>query len=536
MPQAHTARQFAIVILAIGLALPFVTWVWAKLTGFRMVFAHAPDLILVSFNFASFLMLAALALGALRTSARIDATGRFVRAYGVTGGLLGLLAISIHLHMHYWLSTSSTTALIFLFYLPYTLFFIAAGYGLGWLIGRLQAALLRTQSHKVAIGIKLAVLAFYVVLNVYASNFGRFGLPARVGAITQDTLLHKESFFDAPPQLGAITSLSLKPCHPEYDGAITVTGRGGAAAVSTDGALRSFTKFERVAGFYVYPVDVEGNGVCAYVDNAGGWSPVGLIDHRGKRMWAYGKNMSDREDEALIAIAHSPRDIIAFDADGDQRLDFLIPLLIVERQETHVLSQSGTVMEKLDYDLQGSKTADIDGDGKAELISLGWSRHGGKTRFALTLRDNRLAVVKRILVEPRRGANNLTTLRMMKWPDTRGRGHAVINNKDRLQVIDPASGAVVYELDLELHYLGQVTPVRLIGDHEPYLAIAQAYKRRVMLSLYDPDKKLVYQEILRRGVYVTALAVEGTGREALLVTECGEGLCGKIWRYSLKVP
>lgn len=523
-------------ILAIGLALPFLTWVWAKLTGFRMVFAHAPDLILISFNFVSFVMLAALALGALRQSAPIDATARSVRAYGVTGGLLGLLAISVYLHMHYWLSTSSTTALIFLFYLPYTLFFIAAGYGLGWLIGRLQATLLRTQSHKLAIGIKLGVLALYLVLNVYASDFGRFNLPARVGTITQNALIHKESFFDAPRQLGATSSLSLEPCHPEYDGAITVTGRGGAAAVSKNGTLRSFTEFERVAGFDVYPVDVEGDGVCEYVDNAGGWSPVGLIDHGGRRLWGYGQNMSGREDEALIAIAHSPRDIIAFDADGDKRLDFLIPLLIVERQETHVLSQSGTVMEKLDYDLQGSKTADIDGDGKAELISLGWSRDSGKARITLTLRDNRLAVVKRILVEPRRGANNLTTLRMMKWPDTHGRWHAVINNKDRLQVIDPASGASVYELDLELHYLGQVTPVRLARGREPYLAIAQAHKRRVMLSLYDPDKQLVFQEILRRGVYVMALPLESTGREALLVAECGEGLCGKVWRYTLKAP
>lgn len=536
MPQARTARQLLMVILAIGLALPFITWTWAKLTGLRMVFAHAPDLILIAFNFASFLMLAALALAALRQSARIDAMARSVRAYGVTGGLLGLLAISIHLHMHYWLSTSSTTALIFLFYLPYTLFFIVAGYGLGWLIGRLQVRVRRTQSPGLGAGINIAALVLYVVLNAYTSNFGRFSLPARVGAMTQDTRLHKEPLFDAPPQLGAITSLSLEPCHPEHDGTITVTGRGGAAAVSRDGVLQSFTKFERAAGFDVYPVDVEGDGACEYVDNAGGWSPVGLIDHGGRRLWAYGKNMSDREDKALIAIAHAPRDIIAFDADDDQRLDFLIPLLIVERKETHVLSHSGTVTQKLDYDLQGSKAADIDGDGRTELISLGWSRDGGKARLALTLRDNRLAIVKRVFVKPRRGANNLTTLRVVKWPDTHGRWHAVINNKDRLQVIDPASGAVVYELDLELHYLGQVTPVRLARGGEPYLAIAQAYKRRVMLSLYDPDKKLVYQEILRRGVYVTALPLDSTGKEALLVAECGEGLCGKVWRYTLKAP
>lgn len=144
--------------------------------------------------------------------------------------------------------------------------------------------------------------------------------------------------------------------------------------------------------------------------------------------------------------------------------------------------------------------------------------------------------MKQLFIKPMFGANNLTTLRVVKWPNTRGTWHAVINNKNALQVIDLTNGAIVYWLDFPLHYLGQVLPIRLASGRAQYLAIAQASNRRMVLSVFGPEKKLIYEETLRGGVNLTALPANTGEHEILLVSECGKDFCGKVWRYSLKIP
>lgn len=532
-------KIYIFLIILFGVVLPFVTWSWAKLIGGRIVFSDFPHVVLIVFNLMAFLIMAIIAFLLLRKAAKMNKSDQNVRETAVFWGTLALIGFSINIHMSYWLTHSSTSPLLFIFYLPYALLSILAGCGVGWIFGRLDVNLRKRNLRFIVYLMNTLLLVLYVAINVYASNFGRFNLPAIPGVSMGETLFQKGSFFDAPHDLGAITSIELKQCDPEFKGDITVTGRGGAAFVSKEGELKAFVKFKEGAGFDVFPVDVENDGYCEFVDKE--IFSVDLIDHNGGKLWAYGQKQSFIKGNIIDAGA-SPKDIVAFDANGAGKLYFLIPLLIPGKNEVHVLSDTGTLLKKLNLGLgeqiEGSKTADIDGDGRAELISfyfnpLSYYSFSLDLEYEIVIRDNRLQVVKRFTVKVSRFAEYNKSFSLVKWPDSQGTWHVLINHSGNVQVINLQNGNVVEKFNSK-NKSNLIIPVRLEANSEPFLANANYSKGRMILSIYNPEKKLVYEETLSGGVRLAAIPDDKSGTETLLVSECGKEFCGKIWQYTLK--
>ncbi len=477
--------RLAVVVALVGVVLPLVTWGFAKVIDERLVFEDLPDPILLAFNGVAF---AALAFASL-----------YLRPVAAIGGLLGLVAISIQLHMGYWQSHSSTTALLFLFYLPWAFVATAVGTAFGYasqlvldrapLAGRLLAAIL---------------LLAYASLNLHWANYGRFNRPAEVGVVESGDpglALEKTAFFTTEERLGALTSVERRTCGSDPEAPLTLTGRGGAAFVSETGELRGFVEFEEVAGFDVFPVDVAGDGICEFADRAGGWQPVGILDSSGRYVFRYGKNMMSRRPETLIEIEHSPQDFIPFDLGGDGKLEFLVPLLIVGRDETHVLNATGARIRTLSENLEGSRAL----EGKLYTPSLG----------KLVVRNADLSAVGNLPLgfgSPWWG--------FVRWPDPSGAWHLATVDGDELRVVGLEDGSEK----------ASIPGVRggafaFLGER---LVIAHAENRRQFLRVLDASGRKLYEEVLEPGGGLFA-----SSNDNFLISECTQERCPTVWRYRL---
>jgi hypothetical protein len=470
-------RRLVIATAVSGVLLPLLTWAYARAIDERIVFEAFPDPILLAFNGVAF---AALAFAI-----------RYLPVAAGAGALLGLLAISIQLHMGYWQSHSSTTALLFLFYLPWA--FVAAGLGclFGYIAGRLG---------KTATAVLLLTCA---VLNIHWSNYGRFNLPAKLGVVASDEVrltVEKSSFFTPEQRIGALTSIERRACSSDSEATLTFTGRGGAAFVTESGELRGFVEYEEVAGFDVFPVDVDGDGICEFADHAGGWSPVGLIDSAGRYVFRYGKSMSAGRDEKLIEIDHSPQGFIPFDVGADGRVEFLVPLLIVGRQETHILDASGEKIRTMSEDVQGSRSLE------GELYT--------PTRGELVVRNADLRIARKLPLGFENGWS------FVRWPEPDGAWHLAIVGDDGLRVLgleDGAEKATIPQVD-------RGTIAFLDGR----VVVVFAENRRQFLGVLDSGGRKLYEEVLEPGGELLA-----TGGNSFLLSECSRDRCPTVWRYRL---
>jgi hypothetical protein len=477
--------RLAATVAIAGAALPLLTWTYARAIDERLVFEEFPDPILLAFNGVAF---AVLAFGAL-----------YLPRAAAAGGFLALVAISIQLHMGYWQSHSSTTALLFIFYLPWAFIATAVGAGIGYACGKLLD--FAPAAGQVLVALLLLV---YAVLNVYWSSHGRFNLPAEVGVVESGTpgpAPEKTLFFTTEERLGALTSVERRTCGIDPEATLTFTGRGGAALVTETGELRRFVAFEEVAGFDVFPVDVEGDGICEFADRAGGWQPVGLIDSEGRYLFHYGKNMTSRRPEKLIEIEHSPQDFIPFDLGGDGMIELLVPLLIVGRDETHVLDRSGTRLRTLPENLEGSRAL----EGKLYT----------PTRGELLVRDQDLSIVGKLPL-----GSGAPGWGFVKWPDPSGAWHLAVLDGKTLRVVDLVEGAEKTS----------VSGVR--GGTAAFFGgravILYAENRRQFLRVVDVSGRRLYEEVLELGGGFFA-----AGDDSFLISECAQDRCPTVWRYRL---
>jgi len=477
--------RLAVTIALAGVALPFLTWDYAKAIDERLVFEEFPDPILLAFNGVAFAVLAFASFYLPRAAA--------------VGGLLTLVAISIHLHMGYWQSHSSTTPLIFIFYLPWAFIATAVGSATGYACGKVF-----DRAPVAGRALAAILLLAYAALNVHWANYGRFNLPAEVGVVesrVEGLDIEKTVFFTTEERLGALTSVERKTCSGDPEATLILTGRGGAAFVTETGELRGFVEFEEVAGFDVFSVDVEGDGICEFADRAGGWQPVGLIDSGGRYVFRYGKNMTSRRPETLIEIEHSPQDCIPFDLGGDGKLEFLVPLLVVGRDETHVLDATGARIRTLSENLEGSRALE------GKLYSP-W-------RGELVVRDADLSVVGKLPL-----GFGAPWWGFVRWPDVSGAWHLAILDGKELRVLGLEDGA-------EKASIPGVTAgaFAFLGER---VVIAHAENRRQFLRVVDSEGRRLYEEVLEPGG-----ALFASSEDSFLLSECTQDRCPTVWRYHL---
>ncbi len=478
--------RLAAIVAMVGVSLPLLTWAYARGIDERLVFEAFPDPILLVFNGVAFAVLAFAAL--------------FLPRAAAASGLLALVAISIQLHMSYWQSHSSTTALIFIFYWPWALIATAVGAAVGFIHGKVFEG-----APVLGWGLAALLLPAYIALNVHWSNYGRFNLPAEVGVVEGDVEgppPEKRVFFTTEKRLGALTSIERRTCSTDPEASLTLTGRGGAAFVTETGELRGFVEYEEVAGFDVFPVDVESDGICEFADRAGGWQPVGLIDSSGRYLFRYGKNMTARRPEKLIEIGYSPQDFIPFDVGGDGKLELLVPLLVVGRDETHVLDAAGARIRTLSENLEGSLAR----EGKLYT----------PLRGELVVRDANLSVVGKLPL-----GRGTPWWDFARWPDPSGPWHLAILDGEELRVLSLEDGAE----KASIPNVGRGS-FAFLGDS---IAIAHAANRRQFLSVVDARGTKLYEEVLELGGALFAFSID-----SFLISECTRGRCPTVWRYRLR--
>jgi hypothetical protein len=475
----------ALAVALAGLALPFLTWSYARAIDDRLVFEGFPHLVLLAFNAVAFAALAGACF--------------FLRTSATAGGFLGLVAISVQLQMSYWQSHSSTSALLFLFYLPWAFIASAIGAFIGWGCGKVIERAPASGRALAAI-----LLLAFAALNVRWANYGRFNLPAEVGIVDKDgggLTVEKTTFFTTEERIGALTSIERRTCSADPEATLTFTGRGGAAFLSESGEPRGFLRFEDVAGFDVFPVDVEGDGICEFADRAGGWQPVGLIDSSGRYVFRYGKNMTTRRPEKLIEIEHSPQDFIPFDLGSDGRMEMLVPLLIVGRGETHVLDSSGARIREISENLEGSRAL----EGMLYTPSRG----------EVVVRDGSLSEVRRLPLGS--GAPSFTFAR---WPDPSGAWHLVVLDGRRAVIRDLETGAEKAKVPGV-----EGGSLAFLGNR---IALARGQNRRQFLSVADREGRKLYEEVLSPGGALFALS-----DRSFLISECTNEKCPTVWRYEI---
>ena len=257
------------------------------------------------------------------------------------------------------------------------------------------------------------------------------------------------------------------------------------------GEVRQSIPFDQTSGFYAYPADIDGDGVCEFIDHAGGWSPVGLYDASGHKVFSYGKNMG-RARPGLIEIDWSPQDVIAFDYAGDGVRELLIPLLVVASPTTHIVDRNGQLITSLPLDLKGCRAADLNQDGHDSLVCL---RHRGRSA-AFVVYDESIKLRHEYPVSLEGGHHQV---RLIKWPNTHGSWHTIYNSPDGLAVLDLTTGQQrVVSRIAGLSYLNTWF-VKFDPVQKPFVVSTQHYKDTVTVVIYTHDGNRAYQETLKRG-------------------------------------
>lgn len=318
-------------------------------------------------------------------------------------------------------------------------------------------------------------------------------------------VLEKELFYD-DNRLGLVTDISYGE-HDSSDGAeIVIVGTRGAAFVNREGKSEKFVLFRGMQTNHVDAVDIEGDGICEFL-NRGSWStPVALIDHEGKLLWTY----SERP---------GVDDAAAGDIDGDGRLEIVVGFN--GGGGVHLLDSKGKkIWEDKDGNVWHVEIVDVDGDGRPEIVH---SNAGGQ----ITVRDKDGHVLNRS-----KPSSYFSHFSLTQWIG-KNRQYALLASDDKIWVFD-FDATVVAQLNAPLcrtvvgHARG--TPLRVQSDDLQYYATLVAFPNwnRAILYLHDSAEKLVYQEIIPENCEaISAFAPADGIAEILLV-----GAKDKVWKYS----
>lgn len=540
-----------IIAILLGIILPYITWRWAE----HLQSVYNPNYYVGTFDWLGqgisvyifIIWVIAIAILAIlgKMVSKTNDYSLFVK-YGVfLGGTLGLLSITLSDYMTIWLHMESSFLGVGLFFFPfYVASYCTTGLAVGVLAGKLLEFLLKKRQRVLSVALVVLGIIFYGGILAKATNFGHFDVPDKPQVKTQQLTLKKGQFLqsskDVNDLIGGLGPMSWQTCQgankvttsPSGTNNLAFTGSKGIAFYSTEGTLLSTTNFTLTKDDYygtVIPIDSNNDGTCEFVRNNGGaFGPVGLLDSQGSVVWRYGKQQPYTDTTKLIPADGSPLDIIPFDTDDDGKLDFIIPLLIGTDKKTDILRADGTRLQRLDANLTDSQTADINKNGKLELVTL--EEQGASDNYDLTIRNNKLAVLNKFPLHLTNNVNGQVAFRLKQWPDSNGDWYAFINDTNATKMVNLKTGETIQN---HLDYNG--VAIRFTPSSPAYWASlhGNGNKQGQVLSLYKQDTgELVYDEILPSGTGGDMTVLPDNGENTLLVTGECQAVC-TIWRYKL---
>ncbi len=340
------------------------------------------------------------------------------------------------------------------------------------------------------------------------------GNPADIGppGVVKGAGLLTQGVFFSDPRLGTVTDLAFGKLDPTPGVALGVAGVDGAAFLDAAGNAKSTVKFS-TAFSRINIVDVEGDGVCEFMERGSWGSNAALLGHDGKVKWTYaggGKGVND---------------MAAGDLDGDGKLDFVVGFS--HDGGLHLVGRDGKARwQRPDNQIWHVEIMDVNGDGRPEIV-----HSNGQAQ--LVIRDEVGDVMNQVRPQP--SARNLPLLFMhfslCHYPSATSPRLVLTPGANALYLCD-TTGKVVAELSAPkagMLSAAKGVPVKLQANAPAYFAAEVTYltKRQSVLYVYDANKALVYEEVLPEECEsLAALPLGKTGAEALLVG--GEG---KVLQY-----
>lgn len=282
------------------------------------------------------------------------------------------------------------------------------------------------------------------------------------GVVVGQGLLQPRVFF-SDPGLGVVTDISVGKLDPTPGAAVGVAGEEGAVFLDQSGAAVSSVKFTDSYDRIVM-VDVEGDGVCEFMDRGSWGSEAALLDHRGQKLWSYGGK------------GGGVNDMGAGDVDNDGMLEFAVGFN--GGGGVHLLDRAGRVRwQRPDANVWNVGMADLNGDGRAEIVH---SNAGGQ----LIVRDE----LGNIVSQTRQGAKPASRTQplmpgffhfsLCPWPASSSPARVLASGRDTVEVFD-AAGKTLATLDApRVSYFSDVigVPMRLRKDAPEHYAVAVTFQ------------------------------------------------------------
>jgi hypothetical protein len=323
----------------------------------------------------------------------------------------------------------------------------------------------------------------------------------------------QQTVFLSDPRLGTVTDIAFGKLDPTPGVGMVAAGGDGAVFATADGKVKSFSQF---SGSHndVDIVDVEGDGVCEFINRGPVGSGAALIGHSGNTTWAYG--------EKSMGV----NDMCGGDVNGDGQLEFAVGFN--GAGGVHLVDGRGKVVwRRSDRNVWHVEMMDVNGDGKPEILH---SNAGGQ----LTVRDASGDTVSQTRL---RGGDDVNTylnkFSLCHWPTKSSPQLVMVAGSDEAALFD-STGTLVAKFTAEgMNQFGEVRGalVKLQANAPEYFAALTSWQMapETLLYVYDANKTLVYEEILPGRDHAIAVAPIGaSGAEALLI-----GAEGRVLKYAI---
>lgn len=349
-------------------------------------------------------------------------------------------------------------------------------------------------------------------------DFGDWKQPAFLAGaavIKGEGLFTRQLLFEE--KLGDVTDIVSGDLDSSPGPEIGVASQGGALFLDTSGTVKSRVNFAGMT-YHVDLVDIEGDGVCEFMNR--GFDPISasVLDHSGKVLWTYG--------------GRPGCDIAAGDVDGDGKLEFAVGFT-GKAGSLHLLEADGKQVWKQQSDnppwpVIHVEMPDIDDDGISEIAY--------STVAAIILRKGDGEIIRQIKTSNIISTNMISTFSLCEWPAGEKKGLLMLDMNNTIWCLD-YSGQTIAKLPApDCGNLGDARGAwfKPGGGAPEYFAVLVNHDtyHSATLYIYNNNQELVYQETLREtGAAIAVLPLEQQDKEALLV-----GGSGKVWKYVAASP